>query len=68
MITERERTPIVPPVTAIYSKNDGVVAWRACLDPFDNETEHVEVRSTHLGMGLDPDVWRAVAGRLEREA
>ena len=67
MITEREQTPIIPPVTAIYSRNDGVVAWRACLDPFDNEAEHVEVRSTHLGMGLDPDVWYAVADRLERE-
>ena len=68
MIAEREQTPILPPVTAIYSKNDGVVAWRACVDPFDNEAEHVEVRSTHLGMGLDPDVWFAVADRLEREA
>lgn len=66
MITERERTPIIPSVTAIYSRNDGVVSWRACLDPFDNEAEHVEVGSTHLGMGLDPDVWRTVAHRLER--
>ena len=64
LIHEREQTPIIPPVTAIYSRNDGVVAWQACIDPFPNNVEHVEVRSTHLGMGLDPDVWRVVADRL----
>ena len=26
--------------------------------------EHVEVGSTHLGMGVDPDVWGLVADRL----
>ncbi len=60
LIEERERSPIRPPVTAIYSKNDGIVAWEACIDPFDNDVQHVEVTSAHLGMILDPDVWRAV--------
>jgi hypothetical protein len=26
--------------------------------------ENVEVTSSHLGMGFDPDVWRIVARRL----
>jgi hypothetical protein len=26
--------------------------------------EHVEVSSTHSGMGIDPDVWAIVADRL----
>jgi len=26
--------------------------------------EHVEVRSTHLGLGVDPEVFRIVAERL----
>ena len=64
LIHDRERMPIIPPVTAIYSRNDGVVAWQACIDPFQNDVEHVEVRSTHLGMGLDPDVWQVVADKL----
>lgn len=64
LIQDRERLPIIPPVTAIYSRNDGVVAWQACIDHFQNNAEHVEVRSTHLGMGLDPDVWTTIANRL----
>ncbi len=62
---ERERRRITVPVTAIYSKNDGVVAWEACIDRHGNDVEHVEVRSSHVGMGLDPDVWRIIAERLE---
>lgn len=52
------------PVTAIYSQRDGVVDWRACLDHHFDRTTHIEVRSTHLGLGLDPDVWFALARAL----
>ena len=52
------------PITAIFSRRDGVVAWRACLDRSAPAAENVEVRSTHLGLGLDPDVWETVARRL----
>lgn len=56
--------PITTPITAIYSRADGVVAWRACIDHVNPLVEHVEVRSPHLGLGLDPDVWQLVAARL----
>lgn len=49
------------PVTVIYSRADRVVSWRACIDHESQDARHVEVRSTHVGMGVDPDVWRAVA-------
>jgi triacylglycerol lipase len=49
---------------SVYSKSDGVVDWRACLDPCADE--HVEIRSSHLGMAVSPGAWRAVAGALER--
>jgi triacylglycerol lipase len=49
---------------AVYSKSDGVVDWRACLDP--SADQHVEIRSSHLGMALSPAAWRAVADALER--
>lgn len=39
--------------TAIYSRRDGIVDWRACLDPL---AEHVEVGTSHCGMALDPKV------------
>ncbi|MGI9584776.1 MAG: esterase/lipase family protein [Acidimicrobiia bacterium] len=66
-IEERRRSdPLTVPVTAIYSRNDGVVAWEACIDPDDDGVEHIEVASSHIGMNLDPDVWRAIQERLNR--
>jgi dienelactone hydrolase len=65
---ERERVPIRVPVTAIYSRRDGVVAWRACIDRSTPDVEHVEVRGAHLGLGFHPAVYRVVADRLARPA
>ncbi len=61
---ERATVPIRVPVTAIRSRRDGIVAPDACIDDRTPGAENIEVRSTHLGMGLDPDVWRIVAQRL----
>jgi pimeloyl-ACP methyl ester carboxylesterase len=58
--------PIRVPITVMYSRRDGIVAWPACLDRVSPHVEHVEVRSTHIGMGIDPDVWEVVAARLAR--
>lgn len=66
IIAERETVPITTPITAFYSKRDGIVAWRACIDPFGNNVEHVEVSSSHLGLTVDPDVWTGVAQGLDR--
>ena len=59
-------SPIRVPLTAIWSRRDGIVAWPACLDRVSPDVEHVEVGSTHLGLGVDPDVWSIVASRLPR--
>ncbi|UJA21831.1 alpha/beta hydrolase [Thermoleophilia bacterium SCSIO 60948] len=57
-------SPISVPVTAIFTRRDGVVDWRACIDRSNPRVEHIEVDSTHIGLGVDPDVWRVVAERL----
>ena len=49
------------PYTALYSRHDGVVDWRACLDP---AAECVEVHATHMQMGANPHVIALVAARL----
>lgn len=67
-VAVRNRVPIGVPVTALYSRHDRVVAWGACVDPYNPTTEHVEVFSSHAGMGIDPDVWRTVAHRLDRRS
>ncbi len=49
--------------TAVYSRRDGIVDWRACVDP---EAEAVEVTASHLGMAFDPRVIDVVTGALLR--
>ncbi|MGB0099830.1 MAG: alpha/beta fold hydrolase [Nocardioides sp.] len=51
--------------TAIYSRRDGIVDWRACVDPV---AEAVEVTASHLGMAFDPRVIDLVSGALLRGA
>jgi pimeloyl-ACP methyl ester carboxylesterase len=52
------------PSTAVYSRWDGVVDWRACRQQPGPNSENVAVRSSHLGMGHDPAVLWVVADRL----
>ena len=47
--------------TALYSRTDGVVDWRACLDP---AAEQIEVRASHLGMGMNAEVYAEVGNAL----
>ena len=63
-IAERERTPLRVPVTAIYSKSDGIVAWQACIDRHNDHVEHIEVSSSHTGLGVHAEVLALVAQRL----
>lgn len=63
---ERATRPISVPLTAIRSRRDGIVAPDACIDHRTPDAENLVVASTHIGMGLDPDVWRIVAERLAR--
>jgi len=65
-VEARNEVPLRVPVHAIYSRKDGVVAWQACIDRHNDEVEHVEVTSTHVGLGLSPVVYRIVAQRLAR--
>jgi pimeloyl-ACP methyl ester carboxylesterase len=47
---------------SIYSRSDGIVDWRACLDPAAER--YVEVNASHLGMGLNAGVYCAIAEAL----
>lgn len=50
--------------TAIYSKRDGIVDWKACLDP---AALQVEVRTSHCGMAIDPIVMDHVLRALRNQ-
>ena len=53
--------PLPVPAVAIFSREDGVVGWKSCRDP---AAEWVEVRSSHTGMGVDPELYLELAPRL----
>ncbi|TFZ02252.1 alpha/beta hydrolase [Ramlibacter henchirensis] len=58
----RECPPV--PTTSVYSKTDGVVCWRGCIERKSALSESVEVEASHLGMATHPEVLRIVADRL----
>jgi pimeloyl-ACP methyl ester carboxylesterase len=58
------------PTTAIFSRGDGVVAWRTCIERRTKLTDNIEVYASHCGLGVNPSVFFLLADRLalpERE-
>ena len=66
LILERNQMGLTQPVTSIYSKSDGIVAWEAALDIYNKHAQNIEVSSTHLGMGVNAQVWLTVANVLSK--
>jgi len=60
-----DESPADVPTTHIYSRTDGVVHWESCVDLSGASTvENVEVMGSHVGMGINADVYRVIADRL----
>jgi pimeloyl-ACP methyl ester carboxylesterase len=51
--------------TSVFTRSDGIVDWRTCLDP---AAEHVEVHSSHCGMAVNGEVFTAIGHALVPEA
>jgi pimeloyl-ACP methyl ester carboxylesterase len=61
---EADRTgpfPAEVPFTSIYSRSDGFLDWRTCLD---EAAEPVEIDCTHLGLTASVPAFRAIAETL----
>jgi pimeloyl-ACP methyl ester carboxylesterase len=60
---EQSRVPLVPGLsfTSVFSRRDGIIDWRSCLDP---QAKTVEVGTSHVGMAFDPVVLDVVAQEL----
>lgn len=58
------RRPPPVPSTAIYSRGDGIADWRCCIDEEGPETENIEVKGSHCGLGCNPLVLNVIADRL----
>jgi pimeloyl-ACP methyl ester carboxylesterase len=57
-----------PPVpnSAIYSRSDGVAHWQACINNGSDhkQSENIEVRGSHIGLGHNAQVLWIIADRL----
>ena len=62
-LAEVRRTPPVP-TTSIFSRSDGVCAWRSALEVDGPLSESVQVPGSHLGLGFNPLVLYVIADRL----
>ena len=58
--------PAPVPTTAIFSKEDGVVPWEACCEITEsNIHQNIQVRGSHIGLGVNPVVLEIIADRLQ---
>ena len=60
----RLRTPPPVPVTCLYSRTDGIVAWQSCLEEEGPQRQNIEIPSSHIGMGHHPAALYIIADRL----
>lgn len=56
--------PLLVPSTSVYTRTDGIVDWRTCLETRGPTSENVEVLGSHCGLGFHPAVALVVADRL----
>ena len=64
-----ERCPraLSVPTTSVYTRGDRVVPWqRSLLDTRFDRHENIEVRGTHLSLGVDPAVLFLINDRVDQ--
>jgi triacylglycerol lipase len=57
----RAEWPAHVPFVSVYSRRDGIVDWRACLDP---GAQFVEVDASHCGMAAHAGTYQAIVAAL----
>lgn len=60
---QRLSQPLPVPSTAIYTKDDGVVAWQSCFSA-DSDCFVAQVGGPHMSIGQNPAALRVLATRL----
>lgn len=56
--------PHTVPQQAVYTRTDGVVDWRSCIN--DDPTTNFEIQGTHVGMGINRASYGLIARELAR--
>lgn len=58
--------PIPVPTTSIYSKEDGIVQWKMCIEKEEDDIrQNIQVRGSHIGLGVNASVLAIIADRLQ---
>lgn len=57
-----EKPPV--PCTSIYTKMDGVVHWRSCLEEEIEDADNIEITAAHCGLGFSAIAWSIIAKKL----
>jgi len=65
---EHTRPGLSVPATSVYSRSDGIVHWRTCVEDPGPRRENVGVVSSHLGYGHNAAVLWLIADRLAQDA
>jgi fermentation-respiration switch protein FrsA (DUF1100 family) len=55
---------LLQPLTVIYSPEDGIVGPEIARDAYNRHARNIEVSGTHIGLGINPMVWRIIAETL----
>jgi pimeloyl-ACP methyl ester carboxylesterase len=66
VIAQVRQAPPVP-TTSIYSKTDGIVAWRCSVNEIGPMSENIGLHASHVGMGMNPIALYAIADRLAQD-
>jgi pimeloyl-ACP methyl ester carboxylesterase len=66
-VIKQVRQPPPVPTTSIYSRSDGIVAWRCSVNEEGPLTENIELYASHVGMGMNPLALYAIADRLAQD-
>lgn len=57
-------TPPPVPTTSIFTKSDGIVAWRGSIQETGGQIENICIPASHVGLGVNPLAMCAIADRL----
>lgn len=66
LLTSMSEPPKGVPTTSIFTKTDGVVNWRGCVEQPSPLTDNIEVYSSHVGLPTNAPVMYLLADRLSQ--
>jgi pimeloyl-ACP methyl ester carboxylesterase len=65
VFAEQVPVPAQVPTLCLYSKQDGIVPWQACMENCEDVLHaNREIQSSHFGMGANPQVLREIEAYL----